>query len=505
MANTNHNISHIRAICKALSKAELRMAGKYILLFESASSHSSATFSKSKKLSSKGGLSYRFFYLISTFDQKKSKISLDEQIKRNFTPTQIRNLGSRVLKKVHDFLLFELNIRRSTSESRNVALQYLQRNISLLEFLLVRRVFLHFEEHAKKLLEIAIKFELYNEACSIIRLQLSLQINRVTIKEFDKIIDRYNIYNLKAEAINKINLFAYSLQVRFNRKIKNTEIIDYLNQSLPDLYRIEKGIDSDTWNLAFSKILLEYYHQMADFKSADKVCFKQLEIYERSKFLSAKNRIGGTYLQLANNNLFDQNFKQSLSYIDYSITYFKKGFLNYVNACDVKFYNLIYLRKYDKALELTNEILEFNSVQSDKFYLAKWEYFKTICLYYQGKLKDAFVNLSASQEISQDKEGWGINIRLLSIIIQIDRKLYEGVEFELETLRKQLLKLKAVVPYRYFLIQRTLTFLVKKDFAVNKQDIESNVNYQKLISNDSNHWKVKTPELVKFENWLAKF
>lgn len=509
MGKEKKNILHIQAICSALSSPERKMAGKYILLFDgpkirkSYPSHAEIQSFKPKGIG-RGGVSYSFFEDCVKYRPSDRFPELQNYLESKYSSNQIRNLSSRVLKKIHDFLLLELNIKRSSPETRHVTMQFVQRNISLLEFLLVRRIFDHFDSMSQKLLKIAISHELYNEACNILRLRISLLVGRITIREFDKIVEDHERYKRISDNINEINLFTSSLQVRFNRKVKNTEIVSYLKRELPRFQDIEKNNKSDTWLLGYYTILLEYCHQIHDYDQADEICFKQLQVFKRSPFLSTKNRIGSTYLQLANNNLFAGRFEISLKYVDSSTKYFKLGYLNYVNACDVKFYSLIYLKKYDQATKMVREILKFKPVQSSDFYYAKWNYFLSVSLYFLNELREAYINLNNSKFLSEDRDGWGINIRILSIMIQVERGIIDGIDFELDNLRKQIIFLKNYVSDRQVLISRLLNQLNKSDFDFNRFDFESNKLYIRLITDSECSWQIKSPEFVVFEHWISK-
>lgn len=504
MANTNHNIQHIIAIVRVLSSPEKRMAGRYLKLFEGNYKDSSSTLVNQSTNRSHKFISFLFFQSIcKQLIYSDSSIIVDN-LSKQYSKNQIRNLGNRVLKKLHDFLVFELTIKRSTTESRHVVQQYIQRNISLLEFLLVRRIFQHFDELSDKLISLAVKNELYNEICIIYRLKLSYLVNKISIKEFNKRVTHLENFQYLADEVNKINLFVYSIQIRTIRKVSDLELKNYIENKLTYFKKVDKTIESDTWKLAYFTILLEYSHQIENYDESNKICYSQILIFNRSKFLSTKARLGSTYLQISNNYLLQQKYEESINANDQAIRYYRHGFLNYVNACEVKFFALFYLNEFDKAQELISHILQFKSVKENLLYYSRWEFFHTAILYATGDIKKAYLNYNKSTFLYEDKEGWGVGLRIFYIMIEIERGMYDKIDYELDALRKQIHKMKNSISPRFILIARFLSNFSKYDFDFNSFDISTNVIFNKLRQKSNYKWQIKTPEIIEFTNWILK-
>jgi len=500
LANIDHNILYIKQIYNSLTTSEVRLAEKYLLLSEAKENQ---VIYNDKVTSKKGSLSCNFFKDIGKFDEKYEKISIAEYLDKRYTANQRRNLGNRVLRKLHDFITLESNIEKIATDSFLKIQQFLTRNIAVLEVLLARRLYDEFIFFSKKLLAIADKYELFFEACMIQRLQMSFWIVRMKSAEFDRLQLEYIKRKNAADAIFEANMNVILIQQKLNEKIKFDENIDYLASIISDMEI--NNIKSDTWNIAFNYLKLEYFQQKKLYSEGEKICNKILEIYNRKPFLSTKNTIGIIYAQISNNQLQNLEFNKAIESANKAIKYFKIGFLNYIAVSEILFLSYYYLNDLDSAYKIVYEIMQYNNVKSNSMYLARWNYYRAILLFKNEKYKEAYFAFLDCSELDKDKEGWGIGLRIFIIMTFIHRNLFDNLDAQLENLRKFISKLKQqkILRKRYQIIYKILKKSSKYDYDFASVDL----NKELLLLNSSDveyAWEVRSSELIRFEEWVNK-
>lgn len=504
MANFDHNILHIRNIYRALSSSEKRLFIKYLRLSEGKNVGLVKEVEPKVLKKRKGDLSVNFVQAIAKYQHSFDDGLINEHISKLFTPTQRRNLGNRVLKKIFDFLSLEANLERVRTSPVLKAQQYLTRNVALSEVLLNKGLYEEFVYFNKKNLALADKFELYNEACLILKLQLTFSVNRVKYKKFIQLKKEYDKRRFLADKTFEANMHVNSIQILFNEKIESSKIINYLETVLSEMHELNGKITSDGWTIYYNYIQLEYFQQLRDYVRSEAICYNIIGIYKRSP-ISTKAMLGLSYLQLAGNQLLMMQYLPCMQTCHKAITYFKPGLLNYIGTMEILFLAQFHSGKLEESQQTVEAILKFNSIRQNPIYLAKWEYYKTVILYKQGKFKEAYIHIQHCNDLYEDKEGWGIGLRILFILILLRRNLMEIIDNELDNFRRQLAKLKKVglVNNRVSLIFKILSNLPKFDYDLKKLTVFHKMDLNLLDSDKEKfEWYVKGYELIRIEKEL---
>jgi len=501
MPNIDHNILHIRNIYRALSSSEKLLFIKYLRLSEAKKLKTTSTGDKKVGKSRKGDLSVKFIEIIAKHCHASSTSGIVDIVATSFSSMQRRNLGNRVLKKLFDFLALEANLDRVKTAPVQKAQQYLTRNVALLEVLLNKGLYDEFSYFNKKNLALADKYELYNEACLILKLDLTYSVNRVKYKKFIQLKEEYDKRRFLADRIFEASMHVNSMQILFNEKIESSRIVVFLENVLSEMHVLKDRITSDGWKIYYNYIQLEYYQQLRDYARSETICHSVINIYLKSP-IATKAMLGLSYLQLAGNQLLSMDYVTCLNTCDKAISYFRVGMLNYIGTMEIQFLAQFHSGMLDQAIQTVESVLALSSIRQNPIYLAKWEYYKTVILYRQGKFKDAYLHIQRCNDLYEDKEGWGIGLRILLIMILLRRSLHEIIDNEIDNFRRMLAKLNkmGLVSKRALLIFKIISQLPKYDYDLKLLVAQIKLELELLNNNTIEFgWYVKGYELIRIE------
>jgi tetratricopeptide (TPR) repeat protein len=212
--------------------------------------------------------------------------------------------------------------------------------------------------------------------------------------------------------------------------------------------------------------------------------------------------LGLSYLQLAGNQLLSMDYLRCLSTCDKAISHFRVGMLNYIGTMEIKFLAQFHSGKLEDAIQTVEPVLTLSSIRQNPIYLAKWEYYKTVILYKQGKFKEAFLHIQRCNDLYEDKEGWGIGLRILMIMILLRRNLNDIIDNEIDNFRRMLAKLKkmGLVSKRALLIFKIISQLPKYDYSLKLLVFHFKPELELLDNNIIDYgWYVKGYELIRIE------
>jgi hypothetical protein len=502
MANKDHNIQFIRSICLSFSVPEHNKVVKFLKTSEGqiVDSQSNINRLKQKEKRLKGFLTLEFFELIFKNRQVASEEKLILLINKKFSPSQRRNLANRLLKKLHDFMLIDYSLDKIVAPDVLKAQQLLTRNIALCEIFLNRRLFSEFSSFSGKMLSLAEKYELYYESCLLLKLIIKFELNRVNHRKFINLKNKYDERRALADRIFDAEMYVTSIKMRSNERI-TPERIDELESILAELKNYEKSISCNSWWNHYLHIQLEYYQMLRDFVKGRQLCHRIIEIFDNSLIATSVMK-GSGYLQLANNYLLEHDFKAAIKYCSLAEKYFKKGLLNHISTLEVLFLAKFHSADYQAAFEIVDLVKNYPALYNNHINPAKWEYFRSTAMFMSGDYKSSYMNLPNSSKLYEDKEGWAIGLRILTIILLIKRELYSIADSEIDNLRRQIskVKLSQLVTKRTLLICKLIYQLPKHDYNWRKVCENNNKEMTLLQSADIDYaWHARSSELIRMD------
>jgi hypothetical protein len=365
-------------------------------------------------------------------------------------------------------------------------------------------------ETSRELLEEIIaeckKYEFYN----ILEEHLDIQKTRYTFKngekEFDKASAEVLHYRQCADAVSKANDYYYKLIFISEKNEKDgvkirtflTDVISELTQSA-----IKTKSNMIRYFLKFFEIY--YYMRSKSYLKARDICAELIDMINRSPALKRKQRLGTAYSNFSVCEIYLENFNKALEYAQKARKNFIPCSFDHSVAWEQEFYALFYSGQFDKAEIVAQAMLSTASRKElGEMLYAKYNFLHANALFKKGEFSDAARILNQKWEITNDKEHWETELRILSIMTAIELDNFDTAVSQTESLRKFMQRNEKEHPEspRNKTILKLLLLIEKKGFRFN--DKSEALLEQLSAPNQEQSWELLSAELIPFHLWIKE-
>jgi tetratricopeptide (TPR) repeat protein len=423
----------------------------------------------------------------------------------------IDKLASRLKSKVLDALTLDVNIeRRGVTDELDASVVKVKKK--MMQFLFLYRSRGH-QGLTHQLLDDIIayskKYEIYEAIVESLRFKKYFKGFAKGLDDFNKLNEDISFYQHCANAVDKANDYYYSLIIRsdFHGNIDKRERQKQLEESISELTREYKYTGSSALGYYLKLLELAYLHDMEDMYRAREVCRELLEIIKKSKAVYRKQRIGFAYGNMAQCDLFLGDYESAIRNVRALLDYTPGKGVNYAVGKELEFNALFYGNQLEDASKVLEALLSVTASQQGDFRVAKFRFYYANVLFKQGNFKGALRELLQNAELSKDKIGWEIAIRVLTIMTYIELDGLDEAEKQVDSLRKHMDRheKKTDIRVRDQLILKQLQRLQKRGFTFGKPGSEDVKTLQLLSSTEKKYkWEPLTPELIPFHSWLRQ-
>ncbi|MEO0311142.1 MAG: hypothetical protein RIQ89_799 [Bacteroidota bacterium] len=445
--------------------------------------------------------------LLETIGKKNDISAIDMQkiLYKQANYEAFNKLVKRTRDKISEVLIMDLNIARGeTYVDRNKTLFMLHKKI-ISSLVQEARGLAAFTGPATELLiKSALEYEFFDMALYIYQHKLNLMAFRKSELEVAKAIDQIKSIEIRRASLLNSSLLYNQLMAHINQ---SASYHDY-QEKLPEyIEKFEKDYQqSNAGTIAYYKFFTqtEYYQNKREYKFANKALLAIKKLLAENVAVYTKQRMGTLLINLANNQLYLKNFTYCYELTDQAIDYYQNSNINKGVSLEIKFFGKFYESNFDDARLIIEELYNnpiYRSInlinQKRAFYLAS--------LYFKMQSFDKALNLmDAIKDLSNDREGWNISKRILSILIEIEKGDLDEVDNGIQSMKlhiKRTLKNK-YISMRYITIMRILVKLFQSGFDF-ELTYQSRKRYFELMAQDPAYqWQMKSPELVNFEEWF---
>ncbi|HET7817704.1 MAG TPA: hypothetical protein VFL70_00200, partial [Bacteroidia bacterium] len=317
-----------------------------------------------------------------------------------------------------------------------------------------------------------------------------------------------NKYKIKQEAFIKAEqyyqnlIMLYDYNGKCDKKKVNTFLIAIIAEVGKDYEQTQSPIIS-----YYLKIFeMDHYQLHENHVKAKDTCLELLDIVRYNKSVYRKERVGIVYDHLSRCEYYLENYKQAAEWAKEAHKYFNRGSDNYCVALEQEFYALLAMEDYDKAKEAADKMRTGAAKEElGAFRHAKYNFLFANALFKGGRYKEVITLLSQGLEISKDKAGWEIGIRVLGIMACLELERFNEAAFSIERLRKFIAftEKKTPVSVRDKTIGSLLQALEKQAFAFTSLSAKAGKYLELLSSKEKEYcWEPFTHEVIPFHEWL---
>ncbi len=327
-------------------------------------------------------------------------------------------------------------------------------------------------------------------------------------KVFEKINDEVEKYERCYAVVNRsISLYhrlvmMYNFQGNENYGKVNKFISDSIKELKSNYFESKSPVA-----LYYIKFFeLDWFMNQTKYVRARRVCLDMLDLIRNNKSVYRKQRLGTVYLNLNACELYLGNYKQAGLSAKYAKENFFKNSANYYIALEQEFFALFYDGKYEEAEKVSGELMQSAAAEVGEFRHSKYCYMRAAALFRLGNCQAALNQFSGRMEISKDKAGWELGIRILSLMCNIELLNFDQAASQVNSLKVFISRQRKRSPIgqRERVISQLLDSLSRTGFVFTRLNGNTDKQMSELCSKEKPlRWEVLSPELIPFHLWMA--
>ncbi len=449
-----------------------------------------------------------FKYILENKRKPITDAAFYAEVLERSTSSACRMFKIRFTEKILDAVTIQQNISKSsaaeeldrawfTLNNKMLQLHYIYRTKGNTPF--VMQLITDIEKKAKL-------FEIYSVLLEVLRFKKYLIGFKKGNKYVDEINKEINEYEFCQQAKNKANDYylKFTTDANFIAAANTEEKIKFLRDCIYELRQDYKQCKSNGI-LYYCKLLEIAYHElMSDYDTALKATNELHRLTNKEKSVKRNVRIAVALINKSHFNIYLKNYSEAEMHSRESLKYIAESSNNYWICVEQIFLAQFYTGDYKSSYRTINRALKANELTHGKFRIDKYKYYMANVLL-QTDAKKAQRILNEKLEISTDKAGWDVAIRILRIQCAIELKQLDFADVQIAELNRQYYRITNNLDLlnRNKACIKLLTHIAKNGFVFENHD-EETYNLLEKLTTSKNKWLPFTPELYPLEKWLAK-
>lgn len=423
--------------------------------------------------------------------------------------SRIDKLKTRLYNKILDSLAIDINIQRDEYEDEihpvSIKLKKKSTILQIIRFTPLRETL--GLELLNDIIATAKKYEMYSILLDHLHQLKYLKSWREGPKTFQKYQEEIEYYDKcnKASLKAQDNYYQMITQTGFSAKNdvqKLSEILlEYVSQSRFD-YQQTKSPSVGYYLRLFE---LAYYQNIQDYKKAKSAGLEMLELIHNNISVYRKSRMGYAWGNIAECDTYLGNYSQALVSARKSFEFIQPYSSDYFVNKQLEFEIQVLNGELENAQLTLQELQKTNRLKQGDFRIAKFAYYEACVHFRLGHFKECSRQLSLKYELSKDKLGWEIAIRILRIMTMIELNRHDEAQPMVGNLQKHIERnaRKADVNERDRLVLKLFRELDKGGFRFDSLSKATRDILAKLSETDKPwSWKPLSPELIPVHTWL---
>lgn len=487
------NMNSLKAIINTLSRKEIKFINDYY---------------KNNELNKRLILFNLILKNKNTINDIKNNTEIESKIANNLYGK--KSSAYSILKKRLKDDLFNLMIffddSHKLSSSVIRAEHTVQRKLYQAGILYSRRLNIEAKAILKDALAIVNEYDLVDKKTQITHFYSFFEINEIRvfnsinkqlIREVDLMKDYY-----KAFAIS------LNLQDKLNKKIKLTiELKEDIDALYYDLNSLKTRKESIKIMELYFRASINYFLIYKRYDKAFKYAKKMLVLVKNNKEVKSILRLINSYLQLFEAALNLKKYKEASKYAKKAYETISKTKLK-DSRNELIVLKYVFLANFhdskSKKLELhLNKGLSHPVCKKIPDLKEEWQFYKAMYHFKLKEFNEVKTALYSINKLIKGNSGWNFAFRLLEIMMYIDEKSFDMVEYRIETFRKFISKSGYKSKERIKLIHKILKTLDKTGYNF-KETAKIEKKSLQLLSagKDAYQWEALGFELIRFDSWF---
>jgi hypothetical protein len=422
----------------------------------------------------------------------------------------IQKAKSRLQRKVENLLLLDTGTEKRSDELDELDKNVIQirRKVTLFHIILLHKTdtkqFLNSE--MEEIIRLSRKYELYSTLVEQLKYKKWMYGLRQGKKIFSEINKEIAFYQRCNDALNKAADCYYLAVIRSVHSSKSdlATFRKFLRESIGSL-RNEFQVTQSPLVFYYTKQLeIMLYDSENDLEAARTASLEMIRIINEHKSVFRKQRLAVAYDHLASCEIRSGNYESAAHFALDSKKYCKRNTVNYYAAIEYEFLARFYQDDLNGSQRLSQELLRSVKKEMGDFLFAKYLFYQSNVLYMQQKFKETLRLLNYKLQLSKDKQGWDVSIRILKIQTLIELGRLDEASTQVISLLKHADRSfsGSELKPREKLIIRTLRMLNREGFSASRIRVKIKRFTAVLTENPAYQWEPLSSELIPFEKWM---
>ena len=474
-------MERIKSLLGTFSKAEVRILKKYLTAFHTKGENNPL----------------KLIEMIS----KKPAITAEEASKRLYGDEKTKAfimMKSRLYEKMLEVLIMSVNngTNRKFDQKMSQFNLNMRKNM-LFAFKLKERGLNH---SAEELLQKIRKTAIENGSPEM-ELQTLYRLREIYARNKDDQFEHLTEQINSALRRHEIDIYLSGISNRYSfhsdkRRGQEGEMVEFLEKHLPVAEKmIKKTFSEKAW---YSLLLLKiyYYNLVNNVKACEETIKEMKELLDNSTSNQVSPRMAMPYYQFGALSLKTRQYKKAFKAFSSAKQFFEPNQNNYFQVSILEIRSLL----LDKNLEVAESLIQ---ALSENPHLAKSTYhsayFKLQIAFFHflnGEPKEAWKIILEISELSFDKTGWNIGLRIFEIMLLIELEDPDLASIKIENFRKHLSRYET--DNRAKAIYRVLIALEKDGFMFSP--VKNEAEFIELLT-QKHPWQAGGYEVTAFDEW----
>lgn len=489
MAKKKDTLDHLRTLTQRLTDAELRNLKQYLCCFD-------PNFDQGHKVKT-----LELLELIASPGKPQPEKEIIRTLYPEGNATAFKYLRLRLMDKIHESLLLDVNITPSQKYSDGARLKIeLRKSLLLAEILWGRGLTETLPRLLDRVIRKASQMEHFGISAEALRLKQRFEGYREGLKMFWKVDQDILAAEDMERAIQRAKKLVTAAEIR-KRETPNSPIWP---EVIPQLAEIAQRFPCGFTQYYYMQGLKAEAMAMGDYPTASTHCRALAELLKTNPAVASGRRTGLVMAAQAELALLQQDFSRAGQLAIQARQNFPSDSLNHASTFELEFYANFFGGQVQAAYQLLNP--PHRPAPQTENQGQRWLAMQASASFALGNFADTWRKLKAISHLMHQKSPWNLPMRLLEVMVQIELRQLDQVDLQLEAIRKHLRNPATPKSQakRYSIILKLLKTLQKTGFTFSKMPKDTTDILAMLEPGGEVGWEILSGELVPFQQWFLK-
>ena len=363
-----------------------------------------------------------------------------------------------------------------------------------------------------KNIALAKHYELYDDLVDMLSVERQyIKAYKGTDAAFYSLCQQIENYSKCRDAANLAKKYFEEITMKYgfkglSRVPTDSVQLEFLKERIAQLEQAFDDTSSATVGYYYYFLLIEYNQLQNKLEAASSALDNLVQMLENNPAIRRRVRLASVNANMGVNELWLHRFEGAGLLFETSLTHLRANTRNHALITELLFYSQFYSGEFDNAKESLLTLVENKHADQSEFRKAVRNYLLACVSFATGDFKQVNKYLFDSQSIGQDKEGWNIGSRILSVMLAIEQEKFDYADSLVVNLRQFMREgLKGLeVRKRDKMILDILLELRKLSYNFEEvQESKESLLNQLWLDDPEIGWVLQTPEMICFHTWFA--